>query len=150
MELILWRHAEAGEGLDDLRRTLTRKGEKQAEKMAAFLKSHLPEHTRILVSPAVRTRQTAEALTHAFTIEPRLAPNADPQALLSAAEWPHGEGCVLLVGHQPTLGQVAARLLTGSPQDFSVKKGAIWWFSNTPRDERPRTLLRMVMSADLL
>lgn len=150
MELILWRHAEAVEGPFDLQRALTRKGEKQADRMAAFLKSHLPDHTRILVSPAVRTQQTAQMLTHDFTTEPRIAPSARPQDLLSAANWPDGDGCVLLVGHQPTLAQVAAQLLTGSPQAFSIKKGAIWWFSNAPRDDRPRTLLRLVMSPDLL
>jgi phosphohistidine phosphatase len=150
MELILWRHAEAVEGPFDLQRALTRKGEKQAEKMAAFLKSHLPEHTRILVSPARRTQQTVQALTRDFITEPRLAPDARPQDLLTAAGWPYDEGCVLLVGHQPTLGQVAAQLLTDSPQAFSIKKGAIWWFSNAQRDDRPRTLLRLVMSPDLL
>ena len=150
MELILWRHAEAEDGPIDLQRALTRKGESQAERMAAFLRKHLPGNARILVSPALRTRQTAQALTREFVIEPRLAPAARPQDLLTAADWPHGEGCVLLVGHQPTLGEVAAQLLTDSPQAFSIKKGAIWWFSNAPRDDRPRTLLRLVMSPDLL
>ena len=55
MDLILWRHAEAqdeDESGDDLKRSLTARGEKQAARMAAWLDRHLPEGTRILCSPA--------------------------------------------------------------------------------------------------
>ena len=66
MNLILWRHAEAEDVAaslriqrsTDLQRELTKRGEKQAEKMAAWLRPRLPEDTRVLVSPAVRTQQT--------------------------------------------------------------------------------------------
>ena len=62
MDLILWRHAEAvpeREGLDDLDRPLTPKGERQAQRMAEWLNHRLAHSTRILVSPALRTQQTA-------------------------------------------------------------------------------------------
>ena len=62
MDLILWRHAEAHvikEGQSDLERTLTTKGERQAQRMAEWLNQRLAHSTRILVSPAVRTQQTA-------------------------------------------------------------------------------------------
>ena len=54
MQLILWRHAEAEDanGKDDLDRALTKKGHLQAERMAKWLRSRLPEDCRILVSPA--------------------------------------------------------------------------------------------------
>jgi phosphohistidine phosphatase len=55
MDLILWRHAEAEDGFPDQGRKLTEKGEKQAAKMAAWLKAHLPEEVRIIVSPTTRT-----------------------------------------------------------------------------------------------
>ncbi|WP_204271061.1 histidine phosphatase family protein, partial [Escherichia coli] len=64
MDLILWRHAEAeviAPGQDDLQRALTPKGERQARRMAAWLNHRLPATTRVLVSPALRCRQTAEA-----------------------------------------------------------------------------------------
>ena len=110
MELILWRHAEAEDGLSDMARRLTAKGEKQADKMAAFLRTHLPQDTRILVSPAKRTQQTAQALSKNFITEPAIAPGASPQAILKAANWleDEGKGSVLIVGHQPSLGDVAA------------------------------------------
>ena len=59
MELILWRHAEAEDGIPDAKRPLTERGQKQARKMAKWLRKRLPEDTRIIVSPALRCRQTA-------------------------------------------------------------------------------------------
>ena len=65
MDLILWRHAEAEDAdgeISDLDRCLTRRGEKQAKRVARWLLEYLPDTRRILVSPARRTRQTADAL----------------------------------------------------------------------------------------
>lgn len=150
MELILWRHAEAEDGLPDLDRRLTAKGEKQAARMAAFLHTCLPHGTRILASPAMRTRQTAQALGKHFTIEPAIAPGAPPQALLNCAGWPEGEGCVLMVGHQPTLGEAAALLMTGTPEYWSIRKGAVWWFSRRKQEGDDDTALRLVIAPEFL
>ena len=68
MELILWRHAEAVDGIPDMARNLTARGKKQAEEMGKWLRARLPAQTRILVSPARRTLQTAEALTDKFEV----------------------------------------------------------------------------------
>ena len=62
MDLLLWRHAEAEEGEDDLRRALTERGVRQARRMAAWIRARQLKDLRIVVSPAVRTQQTAEAL----------------------------------------------------------------------------------------
>ncbi len=147
MELILWRHAEAEDGVPDAKRRLTAKGEKQAEKMAAVLRSRLPQHTRILVSPAVRTQQTAQALTRHFETEPAIGPGSDAQAVLEAAGWPGHKGCVLVVGHQPYLGEMAALLMAGADVSFTVKKGAIWWLDNR---DGGNALLRLAISPDFL
>jgi len=150
LELILWRHADAEDGLADMARRLTAKGEKQADKMADFLRSRLPQDTRILVSPAKRAQQTAQALTHNFTTAPAIAPGASPQDVLEAAKWPEGGGCVLIVGHQPALGEVAALLMAGKPEYWGIKKGAVWWFSRREREENSATALRLVIAPDLL
>ena len=148
MQLILWRHAEAEDGVPDLKRRLTAKGEKQAEKMAAFLRPRLPQRTRILVSPAERTQQTAQALTKHFDTDPAIGPGADAQSVLRAAGWPKGEGAVLLVGHQPYLGEVAALLMADMDVSFSLKKGAVWWLDG---EEGGRTAhLRLAISPDFL
>ncbi|MEO1766186.1 SixA phosphatase family protein [Thiobacter aerophilum] len=149
MDLILWRHAEAEDGLPDKSRKLTAKGEKQARAMAAWLKSRLPRETQILSSPAKRALQTASALVEKPQIVPALDVGASAAAVLAAAGWPDN-GTVVVVGHQPTLGRVAALLLAGEEQDWSVKKGAIWWFSNRVRGGEAQTVLRAVMAPDLL
>ena len=81
MDLVLWRHAEAQdweEGCNDAARKLTSRGEKQAARMAAWLDRQLPEGTRILVSPARRAEQTAQALGRKYKLRPELAPPKDP------------------------------------------------------------------------
>jgi phosphohistidine phosphatase len=153
MDLILWRHAEAedgGPGLPDAKRRLTARGEKQAHDIAKWLRPRLPKKTRILVSPATRTQQTAHALALPFEVEPKIAPGADAADLIAAADWPTHAGAVLLVGHQPTLGRVAALLLSGAEADWSVKKGSVWWFSKRSREGRDQTVLRAVMNPEML
>lgn len=149
MELILWRHADAADGMPDAGRPLTGKGLKQAARMAAFLRDRLPEHTRILVSPALRAQQTAGALGKDFITEPAIAPNCSAQAILKAANWRDGSTeSVLIVGHQPVLGAVAALLLGDNEQAFKVKKGSVWWLTRDNGEEFAD--LRLVIAPDLL
>ncbi|HQR50519.1 MAG TPA: phosphohistidine phosphatase SixA [Methylophilaceae bacterium] len=150
MDLILWRHAEAEDGIPDMERALTAKGRKQAKKMAGWLKSRMPEDIRILVSPAKRTQQTAAALGMDFNTLQEIAPGASAHSLLKATHWPHGEQSVLIVGHQPSLGEVASLLLAGQDTGFSVKKGAVWWFNGRTRLGTSESLLLAVVAPDLL
>lgn len=150
MELILWRHAEAEDGSPDLERELTSKGRKQADKMASFLRARLPEHTRILVSPARRTQQTVLALTNHFITDAALGTSASPQTVLDAVGWPDAEGTVLVVGHQPVLGQIAALLLADSSAGFSVKKGAVWWLTRRSSEGDYQTNLKLAIAPDSL
>lgn len=153
MDLILWRHAEAQEwtpGCDDMARRLTSRGEKQAARMAGWLDRQLPDNTRILVSPARRTEQTASALGRKFKIRPELAPGGSVAQLLEVAQWPDARGCVLVVGHQPTLGQTIAQLIGLNVTECSVKKGAVWWLRNRQREELIQTLVVTVQSPEVL
>ncbi|MBZ0096595.1 MAG: histidine phosphatase family protein [Sulfuricella sp.] len=150
MDLILWRHAETEDGFPDEGRKLTVKGEKQAAKMAEWLKAHLPEGARILVSPATRTRQTAAALTRDGVVVKEVGPGASVAGLLGATGWPDAKGAVVVVGHQPTLGQVAAYLLANAQESWNIKKGAVWWFSNRTHQDEPQTILKAVMSPEFL
>jgi phosphohistidine phosphatase len=150
MDLILWRHAEAEEGEPDLQRALTAKGQKQARRMAEWLAGQLPESCRILVSPAQRTLQTVLPLGRKYKVLAELGPGAEPHDVLRAANWPDAREPVLVVGHQPTLGQVAALLLSGQPHYWNIRKANAWWFvQREPRD--PDSLyLRAVMGPELL
>lgn len=149
MDLILWRHAEALDTVPDARRKLSSRGERQAMQMAQWLRPRLPKHTRILVSPATRTQQTAQALGLPFETSARLATDASVADLIAATEWPTAGGAILVVGHQPTLGRLAALLLSGQEADWTVKKGSVWWFSNRVRDGETQTVLRACLGADL-
>jgi len=147
MNLILWRHADAEDGIPDEHRRLTAKGQKQAKKMATWLEAHLPAGWRVMVSPATRTCETAGALTADFVIDSALSTSATPQGLLKAAGWPDGRGTVVVVGHQPTLGAAAGLALTGVIQPWNVKKGSIWWLS---RDDEGGMTVRAVLAPGIL
>ena len=153
MDLLLWRHAEAEDSTPDLKRKLTARGEKQARQMAEWIKQHAPKNLRIIASPAVRCQQTAKALDLPFSTDKRLGPDASVPDLLAAIDWPHGSTkersvAVLVLGHQPTLGRTAALLLAGEEASWTIKKGAVWWFSNRVRQGETQTVLRAVMPPD--
>ena len=150
MDLILWRHAEAEEGMPDRARALTPRGRKQARAVARWLAKRLPDDLRILVSPAVRAQQTAAALECAVETESRVDVGAAPHAVLAAAGWPDGAGTVLVVGHQPTLGEVAALALTGVHASWPVRKGAVWWLRRRVRAGEVEVVLRAVIGPDLV
>lgn len=153
MDLILWRHAEAEEAsgkLPDTKRRLTDRGEKQARLMARWLHEQMPKKLRILVSPAQRAQMTAHALGLPFEVERKIGVGADAADLLAAADWPNHGGAVLVVGHQPTLGRVAALLISGAEADWTVKKGGVWWFSNRTRGDETQTVLRAVIDPSFM
>jgi phosphohistidine phosphatase len=150
MDLILWRHCEAEPGEPDLGRRLTSKGLKQAERMAQWLDSHLPDTCRVLVSPADRAQQTAVALQRKFKTVPDLAPGASVGAVLAAANWPDSREPVLIVGHQPTLGAVVSFLLSGEEAYWSVRKGAVWWLSNRAKEGGAAVVLKVVVAPDFV
>lgn len=153
MDLILWRHAEAQDPLDgqeDMSRALTGRGEKQAARMAHWLDRQLPEGARVLVSPARRCEQTAHALDRKYKIRPELAIGGTVEQLLEAAQWPNGKATVLIVGHQPVLGQAIARLLGLSASECVVKRGAVWWLRNRERGALSQTVVVTVQSPEVL
>lgn len=150
MELILWRHADAEPGEPDESRPLTPKGQKQAIKMADWLDRNLPSGCKILVSPTVRTVRTAEALGRKFKIHPALAPDSTPANILAAAHWPGAREPVLVVGHQPTLGRLAALLIAGIEQDWILRKGSICWIADKAIGEQPVNYIRAAIAPDML
>jgi phosphohistidine phosphatase len=156
MDLILWRHAHAGDPFDDpvedLNRPLSTKGERQADRMAQWLNQRLTDSTRVLCSPALRAQQTASELGRTVKLVETLAPGGSVEDLLLATRFPHSRQAVLVVGHQPTLGLVVARLLdaTDPMQPWSIRKGAVWWLRWQEREGRPSIQLHAVMSPELV
>ena len=156
MDLILWRHAEAEErpgdahGGSDLERSLTPRGEKQAARMAVWLDRQLPERARILVSPARRCEQTALALGRKYKIRAELGPDALSVQLLELVQWPVNKLPILVIGHQPVLGQTIAHLLGLQDNDCAVKKGAVWWLRTREREGGSQTVVVTVQSPEVL
>lgn len=150
MELILWRHADAEDPgpKGDMARELTKKGRRQAEKMAEWLRPRLQGRWLVLSSPAARAVQTVTPLDFDYEVRPALDPSSGPEDVLREAGWPDGRR-VIVVGHQPTLGEVASRLL-GTGEDVAFRKGAVWWFATRERDGRREAVLRLVMDADMI
>ena len=153
MDLIFWRHAEAFDpldGQDDLSRTLTPKGEKQALRMSQWLDRQLPEGVRIISSPAVRCEQTVKPLGRKVKYKSEILPNASLDDLLVTSGWPDSKMSVLIVGHQPVLGQAIAYLLGLPNGECSVRKGAIWWLRSRVRDGITQTIVVSVQTPELL
>jgi phosphohistidine phosphatase len=150
MHLLLWRHAEAEDDLVDATRKLTKRGRKQAKKMAEWLNGHLPRRCKVLVSPARRAQQTAAALDRPLTTDKRLDVDSSAAAVLAAAGWPKVRGTVVVVGHQPTLGQAAALALTGRADSLSVKKGGVWWLTARTRRGRTEVALTAIVGPDVV
>ena len=151
MELILWRHAEAedpGPG-GDLARNLTRKGRKQAERMAEWLRPRLEGEWRVIASPAARAVQTVTPLGLDYDVRPGIDPTRAAADVLREVDWPLG-GNVIAVGHNPTFGEVAARLIGGGGGEVPFRKGAIWWFATRERGGQMETVLKVVMAPDMI
>ena len=153
MDLMLWRHAEAHDAKlaeDDMQRALTPRGRRQAERMAAWLESQLPQGTRILTSPAVRAEETVRALGRKYKVRDALSPGASVQDILETSGWPNAKYPVLLVGHQPGLGAVIAQLLEMPAAACSIRKGAVWWLRHRTREDVSHTVLLAVTSPERL
>jgi phosphohistidine phosphatase len=146
MDLLLWRHADAEDGIPDAGRALTKKGLRQAKLVAEWLKPRLPGEYLVLASPAKRAQQTAAALELPYTTERGIGVSASVADIVAATGWPTHKGAVVVVGHQPTLGYLASRLLAGEQAGWTIKKGALWWFSIREGE----VILRAVVSPDLL
>ncbi|WP_116135599.1 phosphohistidine phosphatase SixA [Trinickia diaoshuihuensis] len=156
MDLILWRHAEAEEtAQSDAARQLTTRGRKQAQAVAKWLRARLPPDAVILASPAARTVQTVESLTDQYRTIDSIGPGASLESVLAAAQWPDGiASTVVIVGHQPTLGLVAAQLVAGEAAEWTIKKGGLWWLSGRGRPDARHhgpghVVVRAVLSPDL-
>jgi phosphohistidine phosphatase len=148
MELILWRHADAEMTSPDISRALTPKGRLQAQKVGAWLASKLPDNCKILVSPAVRAVQTAEAIGREFTIVEELGPGASAEMIMYIAKWPKSKEPVLIVGHQPSLGMVASPFI-GSRYDVNIDKANVWWLAQKGQGDFDMPYLKCMMSPDL-
>lgn len=133
-ELYLVRHgvAEArGDAWpDDAKRPLTERGVSRFRKSARALARMGVSIDVVLTSPLIRTRQTAEILAAAFDPRPALVnvdaltPGGTHASLLTELEKHVRRGHIAIVGHEPGIGELAARLV-GMRHALEFKKGAV-------------------------
>lgn len=148
MDLILWRHADAldaADGMADCDRALSPRGEKQATRMAAWLDRQLPEGLRVLCSPAKRAEQTVQALGRKYRLRAELSAEGTADDLLAVVQWPQARGAILVVGHQPILGQAIAGLVGLQASDCAVRKGSVWWLRRRNRQREGCELAETVV-----
>lgn len=158
MDLLLWRHAHAHpatEGQSDMDRALSPRGLRQAQRMAAWLNHHGPEGLLTCVSPARRALETVAALERDFQRQPLLDPNGRARAALEFIQWPPTPQrsplapALLLIGHQPLLGEMLGLLLGQAQGQLIIRKGDVWWL-HCEIEKRHRVIVRQVTSVDLL
>ena len=135
MRLYIVRHAIAvshgAPNIEDDDRPLTEEGIQKMRQSAAGLRSleFIPEH--ILSSPLLRAKQTADILLEAFgkgiqiKTLPALAPSGSRRDLYrTIASYEKQFTSLMLVGHQPSLGEIAGEIAWGSPEHYiELKKG---------------------------
>ena len=154
MDLIFWRHAEATEPIDgqsDSDRPLSARGERQAARMARWMERQLPESAKIICCPTVRAEQTLLPLGRKFKCRDELSPNALPNEVLKLVNWPHNKQTILIVSHQPLIGQLISQLLPIPSHALSIKKCSVWWLrSKIMSDETVQVNLVTVQTPDML
>jgi phosphohistidine phosphatase len=133
-ELYLIRHALAADRgdawPDDAKRPLTEEGMSRMRKAARGLARLGVSVDVMLSSPMVRARQTAEIVAGALAPRPSLvnaeslAPDGSFTAVIADLEKHVRKTRLALVGHEPGIGELAARLI-GSRHAIEFKKGAI-------------------------
>ena len=127
MQLYILRHADADtEAATDSARTLSEKGEEQARKVAQFCRGNGIQPEVIFASPLIRAQQTAKPVAKELRVEVTtarwLACGAKPEAILAEI----GDArAVMLVGHEPDLGNLIAHLLGAASGSIHVRKASL-------------------------
>jgi len=132
VKLLLVRHAAAvpagTPGIRDDDRPLTPKGVSKFRVAAKGLARIARRPDVLLTSPLPRARATADIAAQAFkriepTVEPALAHGSVDQILTTLGRRP-SDATIALVGHEPTLSMILARLLGASDSErLAFKKG---------------------------
>jgi len=134
-ELYIMRHGIAvmrapSTMMDDAKRSLTPEGRQKMREIAAGLAAAGIDFDWIASSPLVRAMETAEIVSQALKSQPSvetceaLRPGGDPEALIAFLAKRANRRRVLVVGHEPDLSELAARLIgAGRNANMPFKKG---------------------------
>ncbi|MGC9456131.1 MAG: phosphohistidine phosphatase SixA [Halothiobacillaceae bacterium] len=136
MDLLIIRHAPAEDreefaktGLPDAERPLTERGINRMKAAGRGLTTLALPVERMVCSPLLRARQTAEILTTAlelkgYDVNESLAPGVGPATVTRWLSKEPEVECLALIGHEPDLGELTSHLLCGgSGAQIRFKKG---------------------------
>lgn len=156
MDIVLMRHGRAIErGTEpDEQRGLTTDGIKRLGRALPGLRQVVPRIDRVVTSPLLRARQTADMVAEGYAIPvaemAALSPGGDPREITRWLSRHEGE-VFLLVGHEPDLGRLASWYLTGSSESFlPLKKGAICLIHFEGKPAPTKGELRLLFTAGQL
>lgn len=131
MELFILRHAEAGlDAPSDFDRTLTELGKLQLSQVVGRHQEALAGISQVWVSPYVRTQQTLAHIRHwlpaQLPIETHdaLTPESPVAGVLPLLERSAGQR-VLMVSHQPLVGELVAKLCGLPPGAYRLGTSAL-------------------------
>jgi len=155
LELLLVRHADAGDPLawtgPDADRPLSRKGQRQAERLAALLAGLRAAPDALISSPKARAAQTAEALGAALRLEVRrhegLAGPLDIETLTTILADNGGPQRPILVGHDPDFSDLASELVGSA---IAMKKGALVRIDLEPPPAAGEGVLRWLVPPEVV
>lgn len=130
MKVIIARHGSAEDKADskeDADRILTAEGKEQADLLGRVIAATIGTVERVWTSPLMRALQTAGLASKHLKLKPEIEPNLGIGGDLEQLCWKMQREdleTLMLVGHQPDLGRLAARLL-GLVSELSLKKGGV-------------------------
>jgi phosphohistidine phosphatase len=158
MDIVLMRHGRSTVrsshvGADE-QRPLTADGLKRLKQALPGMRQVSPHIDRVVTSPLVRARQTAEVVAEGYSVPLKeltaLAPGGEPQAITHWLARQHDQ-VLLLVGHEPDIGRLASWYLTGSSESFlPMKKGAICLIHFAGKPAAAKGELRLLFTSSQL
>ena len=157
------RHGEAGQRsaslAGDRKRPLTSSGKLEVSEIAKALKKIGLKFDLVITSPLKRAYDTAAIVSKVFNISNKvqiwneLAPEGQKTDLYRKISELQEESIVLMVGHQPLLGEIANDMIhrgKSSPCNLVLKKGGVMRIRLLKRSSVPRGELRWLISPGLL
>jgi len=79
-----------------------------------------------------------------------IAPQGTVEQDLELAQWPTDNASIVMVSHQPLIGQLVSHLLGLPAHEMMIKKGSVWWLRYKLKEGIPQVSLLTVQSPELL
>lgn len=157
MDLYILRHGkaeDAGHGIADAQRTLTRNGREEIAAIALWMAGHNLAFDLIATSPLARAEETAVIVADTLGLAERLAtwtqlePGGSPDEICRELDRLKSPGAVLLVGHEPLLSTLVGRIIAGETgAGIVMTKGGLAKIRDFSFRNRPSGELHWLLTA---